>query len=272
MTNIESKCSDHKNFLILSMRFRIILTTTLLSFSLMSFSQVKDTTIRGVVIGFKYSISIFPLEWREAPINAYGEPMLKSETSRTINVMNTALSKYPSALLSQNLDAIYFLSQMKFFDVAYGGTNSNTNVYLVNNGKSLGYSDKYLEQTFHHEFSSILFRNFPQYLDTSEWKKFNERGFEYNDPENGVGAIRNNLSSQDLDTSLCRKGVLTQYASSSIENDINSFAQNLFSPVEDFWKYVDVYPRIRQKMKMLVAFYSKISPELNEKFFRGIKE
>ncbi len=71
---------------------------------------------------------------------------------------------------------------MKFYDVPYGGTNSTDAVYLVNRGAPLGYTDKYLEQTFHHEFSSILFRNFPALLDTGLWKGANQINYIYNDP------------------------------------------------------------------------------------------
>ena len=104
----------------------------------------------------------------------------------------------------------------------------------------LGYTELYLEQTFHHEFSSILYRNHPSFFDEAGWKNANISGFDYNDPEAGVGAIRNNQSSQDLDTALCKKGFLTQYSVSGMENDINTFAQNIFSPSENFWRMLIV--------------------------------
>src|SRR5205085_6021762 len=101
-------------------------------------------------------------------------------------------------------------------------------VYITNQGRRAGYTDEYLEQTFHHEFSSILFRNYIDKFDTLSWKEANAPDFNYNDPENGVGAIRDNRSSQALDTLFCKKGLLTEYAGSGIENDVNTFAQNLF--------------------------------------------
>jgi len=105
-------------------------------------------------------------------------------------------------------------------------------------------------------------------MDTIAWKKRNMAGFDSNDPEAGVGAIRNNESSQTLDSVLCRKGFLTQYAYSGLENDVNTVAQNLFKPEADFWVYVDKYPRIRQKIKLLIAFYNKIDPAFTETYFR----
>ena len=159
---------------------------------------------------------------------------------------------------------------MKFYDVGYGGTNSTDALYLTNNGAAMGYNDLYMEQTFHHEYSSILYRNYPSFIDEEAWKEANITGFDYNDPENGVGAIRNNESSQDLDTALCKKGFLTQYSLSGIENDINTFAQNIFSPSAGFWKIVDQYPRIKRKVKLLIDFYNRIDPLFTVEYFKNL--
>lgn len=228
-----------------------------------------DTTIRGVEVYFNAGTTeAFPAEWQTAPTNASSFPIAKAEISRSNSVMIKALSKYPTGLLGLTLKAVYFFKDMSFFNVGFGGTNSNDAVYITNDGEEKGYTDAYLEQTFHHEFSSILFRDYPQFIDTNAWKKANIAGFDYNDPEAGVGAIRNNESSQSLDTILCTKGFLTQYAYSSLENDINTIAQNLFSPEENFWLYADKYPRIKQKVKLLIAFYSKLDKNFTESYFR----
>jgi hypothetical protein len=233
-------------------------------------AQNPDTTIKGVFIGFNFEPNIFPELWRAAPINAYGETVSVSEIKRSKPIITRAIDKYPETVL-HNLQAIYFLKQLKFYDVTYGGTNSTDRVYLVNQGISLGYTDKYLEQTFHHEFSSILMRKFPQYLDTTAWKNANHITFIYNDPENGVGAIRNNQSSQELDSVLCRKGILTQYGGSSLENDVNTFAQNLFCPDKNFWYFVDHYPKIKKKTGLLIDFYTKLDSSFTEQYFRKLE-
>jgi hypothetical protein len=229
-----------------------------------------DTTINGVLISFTYAPAIFPPSWREAPINARGEAISRSEIGRCKTAMIIALKKYPAATLQQELYAVYFLKDMKFYDVGYGGTNSTDALYLTNDGAAMGYSDHYLEQTFHHEFSSILYRNHSSFLDEVAWLDANIPGFDYNDPENGVGAIRNNQSSQDLDTALCKKGFLTQYSLSGLENDLNTFAQNIFSPSDGFWEIVDTYPRINKKTKLLIDFYHKIDPIFTEEYFRKL--
>ena len=242
------------------------------SISVYHYSQATpaDTTIRSIYIGFTYNVSIFPESWISEPINASGEPLDKAEIKRSKKIIGKALNKYPSGVLKKELHSIYMLKSMNFYHVGYGGTNATDALYLCNDGSKKGYSDLYLEQTFHHEFSSILYRNHRSWLDDTAWMAANIPGFYYNDPENGVGAIRNNNSSQDLDTILCQKGFLTQYSQSSLENDINTFAQNFFSPSPGFWKLADRYPVIQKKMKLLVAFYHQLAPFFTEKYFRSL--
>ncbi len=229
-----------------------------------------DTTILGIPIQFSYSSVIFPESWMLSPISGSGESLGRDEFSRSKAIIVKALKKYPLAILRKNLTAVYVLKSIKFYDVGYGGTNSTTVVYVTNNGVKMGYTDSYVEQTFHHEFSSILYRNFPDFIDQAAWAKANVPGFDYNDPESGVGAIRKNESSQELDTALCNKGFLTQYALSGLENDINTVAQNLFQPSPGFWSIVDQYPRVRLKTSLLIDFYLKIDPSFTEEYFRKL--
>ncbi|MBL7731113.1 MAG: hypothetical protein JNM88_08045 [Chitinophagaceae bacterium] len=230
-----------------------------------------DTTIRGISIQFSYSLSVFPPSWQAAPVNAGGVQIDNNEVRRSLEITIRALNKYPQNALRYDLRTIYFLKSMKFFGVGYGGTNSTNAVYLTNNGVAMGFTELYMEQTFHHEYSSILYRNHPGWFDDKAWQANNPPGFIYNDPENGVGAIRNNASSQDLDSGFCKKGFLTEYSQSSLENDLNTFAQNLFSPSEGFWKLVDKYPLINRKVKVLVKFYNRLDPAFTEAYFRKLK-
>jgi len=252
------------------MKIRAFLVCFLFAFSFHSTAGPVDTFYRNIRISFTYAPAIFPAEWQQSPINADATVIDEYEVTRCKALTIRALNKYPQEMLKLNLRAVYWLKKMSFYGVGYGGTNSTHTVYLTNDGAQLGYTDNYLEQTFHHEFSSILFRNYPTLFDSTSWKATNEKDFVYNDPEDGVGAIRNNASSQDLDTSICRRGMLTQYSMSSIENDVNTFAQNLFAASEGFWDIVDNYPRIRRKVYLLISFYNKINPLFTEQYFKKI--
>jgi hypothetical protein len=251
------------------MKKTVLLACMIACYALTS-ANFSDTSIRNVALVFKYSADIFPSSWRSDPINAHGSPIAPEEIMRTENIAVRAIRKYPENLLAANLKTVYYLKDMRFYNTDFGGTNSSDNLYLTNDGIGQGYTDDYIEQTFHHEFSSILFRNHPEYLDTSNWNNANMPGFIYNDPSAGVGAIQSGQSSQDIDTLLCKKGILTQYALSALENDLNTIAQNLFCPDKNFWKSVDKYPKIKTKVSLLIDFYNKFSPVYSEAYFRRI--
>ena len=244
-----------------------------LLFPISVFAANKDTiVVNGVIIESNYSKAIFPESWQGGSINATGEQITLDESKRAEPIIARALKKYPKDLLSLTLKAVYLIKSMKFYNVGFGGTNSSDAVYVTDDGETNGYTDFYIEQTFHHEFSSVLFRDYPSLIDTVTWKQQNDPGFDYNDPENGVGAIKNNESSQGLDTILAKKGMLTQYAMSSLENDINTLAQNLFRPEKNFWSIADNYPRVGKKVRLLIAFYGKLSSMFTEQYFRTFEK
>jgi hypothetical protein len=250
------------------MNSRPVILFVALLLSAATHAQLQDTTIQQVKIVFEYSDHNFPGEWRNDQINAQGQQIAIEEIPRSKKIIAMALGKYGDQLLEYNLKAVYFLRSMQFFQVGFGGTNSTDRLYLTNNGIPMGYTDRYIEQTFHHEFSSILFRNYSRFIDTAKWKKANDPTFDYNDPESGVGAIRKGRSSQVPDTSLARFGFLTEYSMSSLENDLNTLAQNLFLPDQGFWDIFDMYPGIRTKTQLLIAFYNELDKRYTEKYFR----
>lgn len=258
-----------KFFLDLLMNRRRLTVVLILFLPLIGFSQTEDTTIQQVKVVFNYSMDIFPADWKNDRIDAQGQQISIDEIPRSKRIAARALNKYSTTLLGYNLKGLYFLKSMKFFGVSFGGTNSLDALYLTNNGTDLGYTDAYIEQTFHHEFSSILYRNYARFFDTTAWKKANDPTFDYNDPESGVGAIRNGRSSQVLDTALAKYGFITEYSMSSLENDLNTLAQNLFLPDQGFWNIVDKYPKIRSKIRLLISFYNKLDTRYTEKYFRN---
>src|SRR5215813_2601341 len=80
-------------------------------------AQNPDTTIHKVYVGFRYSQTIFPEDWQAEPINASGEQISRKEIPRCKIIIVRALNKYPENILRRNLKYVYFLKDMKFYDV-----------------------------------------------------------------------------------------------------------------------------------------------------------
>lgn len=211
----------------------------------------------------------FPTKWLYSPINAFYAPIEEKEKKRFIPILLKAMRKYPIHVLKKNLKCIYIAGYLNFYGVRYGGTNSNECLYLANEGTGKGYTDIYLEQLFHHEFSSILLRNYPKFFDSKEWLNYTK--YEFKEGATGADAIRNGTNKLDFDEELCQKGILYQYALSNVENDFNSYAENLFCPKKEFWRIVEQYPNVKQKLYIIVDFYSQVHKQFNMDYFMKFK-
>ncbi len=229
-------------------------------------SQEEQDKIE-IPIEVKVTEKTFPEDWKSEEIKAKGEDLADSEVSRSLKIIKKALKKYPEEVLKQNLVKIYVLKRIEFFGVGYGGTNSNDIVYVTNNGISEGYTDEYLEKTFHHEFSSILLRNYPDLFPEEKWKAINSADYQYK--SGGVEAIRSNAAGTDFSDELMKQGFLYQYAMTDIENDVNSFAENIFCQKEDYKSFVLKYPKIKQKQDLIIEFYQKVNENFSKEFFEG---
>ncbi len=226
-------------------------------------SPKKPFSIAGVIIEFTVNENTFPESWKTEEIDAKGVALDDSEKKRSIELIKKALAKYPSKMLMQNLKKIVVLKSIAFYGLEFGGTNSSDVVYVTNDGIANGYTDDYVEQVVHHEFSSILLRNFPELFNDAAWRKINGKAY----GTGGVDALRNGVSSEVYDENLMKMGFLDEYSTSDLEEDFNTFAQNIFHSDEEFWSYCDKYPDINSKLNLIVEFYGKLSPEFTKEYF-----
>lgn len=219
-------------------------------------------------IVFSVDGRIFPKNWYNPVIDATVEPLQPYERDRIIYTLNRAFQKYPNQVLRESLDRVYALKTMRFYGIAFGGTNVRKTVFMCDNTSNPKFTDDYVEGVFHHEFSSILMRSHPANLDLTKWESLNDPVFSYGN--GGVNAIRYGEASLKLDPDLFESGFLTRYSQASVEEDINVFAQNLFSGSKTFWSVVDDNPRIRKKANILIKFYQSIDHRFSEYYFRNL--
>jgi len=213
--------------------------------------------------------NIFPSSWYGSGIDAKAESLSAGEVERSKSIMMTALEKYPTQLLKNILKNVYILKSMKFYGVNYGGTNSSDSVYVANDGVKMGYTDIVIEKTFHHEFSSVLKNNCG--FDETAWRQVNPAGFVYFDEATGgAGAIKAGKASQVFDPKEHEMGFLYEYAESTPENDLNSFAENIFMGEESFFDIIESYDKLEMKLDLIVAFYNSLDPMFTIEYFKGL--
>jgi len=230
-----------------------------------------NTLIKGKIF-FTVDENTFPNEWYGPGIDAKAESLSEDEVERSKRIIISALDKYPAQFLETNLKRVYVLKSMIFFEVNYGGTNSPelNSVYVVNNGPHMGYADIFIEQAFHHEFSSVLFFNYKNIFSKSEWEQINPAGFVYFDEATGgSGAIKEGKASQVFDSNAHQMGFLYEYAQSTMENDFNSFAENIFMGDESFFDIFEDYDKLKMKLDLTVKFYNALDSTFTIEYFKG---
>lgn len=228
---------------------------------------IQETPVRIVTSS---DPAIFPKSWLRNNCNAQARALPASEIERSRRILNQAAAKYPGHVLDTHLGTVYILRRLAYFGRTASGTNSRRDVYIANGGIREGFSDDWCELTFHHEFSSILLRNLSHCLDKKAWEDVNGPSFRYG--VSGVQAMKDGKSRLVFDGALHEEGFLYEYAKSTLENDFNSIAAELFIGHAKFWEIVDRYPKIRSKTDLAIGFYNRVDAGFNRPFFLGFAE
>ena len=219
-------------------------------------------------VKFDLTADMFPPSWRSGEIQATAIQIADNQIARSTVISDKAMSKYPPEVLTKNLKAVYFVKEMRFYGLQYGGTNSRENVYITNRGPVMGFSDKFVEATFHHEFSSILLRNYNSLFDEKGWTHSNRPGTHYG--SSGMQALKEGNADTTYMDVYNVDGFLNQYAKASIEEDFNTFAEALFSGDREYWRIVSLFPRVQKKHKIAIQFFHSIDPQFTEDYFRSL--
>lgn len=222
-------------------------------------------------ISFDASPTIFPDHWRQAPISAKVKRVDHDQEDRSAKCIARAIRKYPIQVIKKNLTTVYVLKTLNFYDVGFGATYYEKKLYIANSGINNGYTDRFIEQSFHHEFSSILFFAYAASFDKNEWNSCNPEGFEYKDEATGgVQSLKDDMDGTYFSTVYNKQGFLDQYSQSSMENDVNQLAQQLFCPDPGFWDVVQRYQPLQCKVQKLINFYHTIDPAFSPEFFKNL--
>ena len=221
----------------------------------------------GIMIRFVADHGMFPAHWYSKKINAQAVNLDPTQVDKAMRIMRHAFSKYPVVLLKENLARVYVLKSMTFYTFHFDGTNYKNMVFLSLDETNPNYTGRYIENAFHHEFSSILLKEYGRAFQLRmKWKDVVPRGFIYG--KGGAEAIKNGAFSLNYDDDLINKGFLNEYSMASLEEDFNCISQNLFCGTETFWNKVNNNPALAAKVGLVIRFYHSIVPVFTEEYFR----
>jgi len=196
----------------------------------------------------------FHAQWSAFGVKPIAVPIASNEKERVISILIEELNKYPQELLKKDLKEIMLGTSLTIYNIEYGATNIDNRIYITSRGKLSGYSDKYLRKTLHHELSSILIRNnifpFDAWKDLLPKTSKSEGNLIREVKAIKKGWVENNYTSSDLDD-----GFVSRYGRSSIENDINTYAENLMTGKVWLVKQAKKHSVIKKKLLIIDEFY-----------------
>lgn len=223
-------------------------------------------------LSFAADESIFPISWQNGEIKATAEAIDPEERDPALKTIQVALAKYPTNVIERNLKTVYVNRTLAFYGLKYGGTNSSDAIYLtlMPGRRAANFSHFFLNRTFHHEFSSILLRNYWSQFPDSEWSQTLPDGFAYRG--NGTQSVREGTASTRYSEKYNSDGFLAEYSTSSLEEDFNMIAEGLLSGDPRFWTIYDKYPQVAKKADLVIKFYHSIDPSFSKPKIRQLAQ
>ncbi|MBI5857257.1 MAG: hypothetical protein HZB42_06370 [Sphingobacteriales bacterium] len=178
----------------------------------------QDSLLWKKVLLYDGKNSIFPVSWLDKEINAKATEADTASFHNDSLFIAKAFSKYPDEVILKEVRKIYLLGKLRFNGENFFGTNSRYDLYIALN------NNDEIERTFHHELSSMLFRNHPSYKIREEWEKLS--------PEllstSSAAAMKAGYYSTEYAPELLEKGYFSKYSLSNWENDFNMYAEEIF--------------------------------------------
>lgn len=219
----------------------------------------------AIPIVFSADPAVFPSVWREAPFLASAGEIRADDREVAIRAVRRALSKYPERLLADHLTRVVVVGSLRFSSIRAAGTNSIDTVYVACDGDS----QDFVEETVHHEFSSILLRSYRDRFPTHAWTRLNAKDFVYG--ESGVEAILRHADSLEYDEEWNERGFLHEYAAATQEDDFNSIVEKLFMNDARLFEIGARFPVIAEKIRLTEQFYRAVDPGFTPEWFRSLK-
>lgn len=219
-------------------------------------SLVSRFEARNIQVHLNIPLSNFPT-WKDA--QASSSPITNREAVRVLSIVIKELDHYPSAVLKKNLEELYLYGDLILYGAKYGGTQLDKRLFLVSGGESLGYTEEYLKETFHHELSSILMRYNPFPKDA--WVAVLPQNFIYvQDAESWLEErkIINKGVDENTDHTDLTQGFLNHYGTTSFENDVNTYAEYYFVHRDELQKWANNYPKVAEKLKIFDDFLATL--------------
>ena len=252
--------SMHKYFLFL---LSILLITACTPSASIEDKRERLAKTHNIVIGTGDPTTFFvpPYTRSEAKLSD-GEifPAAQSTLDESLRGVEDALKAYPTGFVSSQIDAIFIAGNMLFDGMRAGGTYRYNWIIIASDSKAIGeYNYHAALYGVHHELSSFIYRK--SFVISRFWGDLM--------PENWKAKITDKESLADNYEPIdYENGFLNNYATTSVENDFNTYAEFVFARTDELIELAKQYPLVAKKLRLFIIAYSQESPDM-KKLFSG---
>ena len=163
-------------------------------------------------------------------------------------------SAYPQKIICDVLKEIRVAKSLSFHGLVYGGSYYKNIIFLSYDSKA----DDITTATtaLHHEFGSMLLKkNFTKFP-WDRWSHISSK--DYSSKNGGLDLLSADVNDSSH-SGYWKKGFLTKYGASSMDNDISVYAEHLFVMPHKLRRLRKKYPIIRKKTALIIGFYCRLS-------------
>lgn len=179
-----------------------------------------------------------------------------------LRALDTALDAYPDAFLTSSAPDILLTGDLTLLGFDIGGTVQPPSWVLLATDYVRPGLTAYVQQSFHHEFSSVLIKNTP--FPEQEWAALLPQGFAW--PTTDAQRLAATQDYADDLNGFYQRGFVSDYGVSSLENDINTYAEHLMHDPQGLAELAQNHPMIRAKTLLIRGYYIGLHPEFAAKF------
>lgn len=221
--------------------------------------QTRLAKTHNVLIGTSDPVTFFvpPYTRTDAKI-AEGElfPAAASSLQESLTGVEEALTAYPAGFVSSQIDAIFIAGNMFFDGMPAGGTYRHSWIIVASTTDPTGESN-YNSALYgvHHELSSFIYHK--NLVVTRFWGELMPKGWQAKVTDKEALA----RSYQPIDY---ENGFLNNYATTSVENDFNTYAEFVFSRSDELVELAKTYPLVAKKLRLFIDAYAKQSTEMEK--------
>ncbi|MDV2081136.1 hypothetical protein [Marinobacter xestospongiae] len=206
----------------------------------------------GLQVHYEKGTPALPALWQLPPVSGTAVPADAKCVAAFMPRIQAELEKYRPAALKAHFRNLYLFKALTLFDVDYGATVQGRDILMTLDCRA-GYTGREVAKTLHHELSSLLLEesSFPSVA----WKATNMAGFRYLENDQAVLAAISEPHNMRGEASLYRQGFLAAYGKTTLENDINLYAEVAMVEPDRLAELAEQYPRIAAKFRLLAGYY-----------------